>query len=212
MAAESVTEKILREPCREFARPVDAWVTNSPKEETMSKIVAGLHISLDGVIEAPHAWSFDYHCDEVAQSIKSRRDATGTLLFGRTMYQEFAAFWPGQTGEIADFMNNTPKLVASTTLTSVEWTGASLIEGDVSTALAALKQQPGRNITITGSATLVRSVLRAGLLDELHLLVCPVVLGAGKRLFDLTDGRIPLTLTDSETFPTGVVHLTYRPA
>jgi dihydrofolate reductase len=178
----------------------------------MSKIVAGLHISLDGVIEAPHEWSFDYYCDEVGQSIKSRRDAAGTLLLGRTMYQEFAAFWPGQTGEIADFMNNTPKLVASTTLTSVEWAGASLIEGDVPTALAALKQQPGRNLTITGSATLVRSVLRAGLLDELHLLVCPVVLGAGKRLFDAQDGRIPLTLTDSETFPTGVVHLAYRSA
>ena len=91
----------------------------------MRKIVAGLHMSLDGVIESPEKWSFDYYCDEVGQSIKSRRDATDTLLLGRTMYQEFAAIWPGQSGEVADFMNNTPKLVASTTLTSLDWAGAT---------------------------------------------------------------------------------------
>jgi dihydrofolate reductase len=176
----------------------------------MSKIVAGLHISLDGVIESPEKWSFDYYCDEVGQSIKARRDAAETLLLGRTMYQEFAAFWPGQSGEVADFMNNTPKLVASTTLTSVDWSGATLIDGDVVAALTALKQQPGRNITITGSATLIRSLLRAGLLDELHLMVCPIVLGAGKRLFDETTGRVPMKLAQSETFPTGVVHLAYE--
>jgi dihydrofolate reductase len=178
----------------------------------MRKIVAGLHISLDGVIESPEKWSFDYYCDEVGQSIKSRRDATGTLLLGRTMYQEFAKTWPGQSGEVADFMNNTPKLVASTTLTSVDWTGATLIEGDVVAALTALKQQPGRNITITGSATLVRSLIHAGVLDELHLMVCPILLGGGKRLFDDNGGRVPLQLAGSETFPTGVVHLTYRSA
>jgi dihydrofolate reductase len=177
----------------------------------MRKIVAGLHMSLDGVIEAPEKWSFDYYCDEVGQSIKSRRDATDTLLLGRTMYQEFAAIWPGQSGEVADFMNNTPKLVASTTLTSVDWAGATLIDGDVVAALTALKEQPGRNITITGSATLVRSLVRAGMLDELHLMVCPIVLGSGKRLFDDKGGRVPLKLTGTEAFPTGVVHLTYQP-
>jgi dihydrofolate reductase len=178
----------------------------------MRKIVAGLHMSLDGVIESPEKWSFDYYCDEIGQSIKSRRDATDTLLFGRTMYQEFAAIWPGQSGEVADFMNNTPKLVASSTLTSVDWAGSTLIDGDVVTALTALKQQPGRNITITGSATLVRSLAGADMLDELHLMVCPIVLGGGKRLFDESSGRVPLELADSESFPTGVVHLTYRQA
>jgi dihydrofolate reductase len=178
----------------------------------MRNIVAGLHMSLDGVIESPEKWSFDYYCDEIGQSIKSRRDATDTLLLGRTTYQEFAAIWPGQSGEVADFMNNTPKLVASTTLTSVEWAGATLIDGDVVAALTALKQKPGRNITITGSATLVRSLIRAGMLDELHLLVCPILLGSGKRLFDDAGGRVPLKLADSEAFPTGVAHLTYQPA
>jgi dihydrofolate reductase len=127
------------------------------------------------------------------------------------MYQEFATIWPGQTGEVADFMNNTPKLVASTTLAAVEWYGSSLIEGDLTAALTTLKQQSGANITVTGSATLVRSLIQAGLLDELHLMVCPVVLGAGKRLFD-GSGRVPMRLTGSESFPTGVVHLTYQPA
>lgn len=183
----------------------------------MRKIVAGLHMTLDGVIESPERWSFDYYCDEVGQSIMARRDTTETLLLGRTMYQEFAAIWPGQTGEVADFMNNTPKLVASTTLTSVDWAGSTLIEGDVAQALTALKETDGGNITITGSATLVRSLIRAGLLDELHLMVCPTVLGTGKRLFDFSGqdvdgGRIPLALTGSETFPTGVAHLTYQPA
>lgn len=178
----------------------------------MRKIVAGLHLSLDGVISSPEKWSFDYYCDEVGQSIMSRRDATDMLLLGRTTYQEFAAIWPGQQGEVADFMNNTPKLVASTTLTSVDWAGSTLLDGDVVAALTALKQQPGGNITITGSATLVRSLVQAGVLDELHLMICPIVLGAGTRLFDDAGGRAPLKLTGSEVFPTGVVHLTYQPA
>lgn len=175
----------------------------------MRKIVAGLHITLDGVIEAPEKWSFDYYCDEVGQSIKARRDATETLLLGRRMYQDFAAFWPGQSGEVADFMNKTPKLVASTTLESADWENSELIQGDLVAALTALKEQPGGTITITGSATLLRSVLRAGLLDELHLMVCPIVLGEGRRLFDGPTGRVPMKLTASETFPTGVVHLAY---
>ncbi|WP_327007216.1 dihydrofolate reductase family protein [Dactylosporangium sp. NBC_01737] len=177
----------------------------------MRKIVAGLHMSLDGVIGSPEQWSFAYYCDEVGQSIKSRRDATGTLLLGRHTYQEFAAIWPGQSGEVADFMNNTPKLVASTTLTSVDWTNATVL----ATAFTDLKQRPdlpAGNITITGSATLVRSLVYAGVLDELHLMVCPIVLGGGKRLFDDTGKRTPLQLAASETFPTGVAHLTYHPA
>jgi dihydrofolate reductase len=176
----------------------------------MRKIVAGLHMSLDGVIESPEKWSFDYYCDEVGQSIQARRESTDTLLLGRNLYQEFAAIWPGQTGEIADFMNKIPKLVASTTLTCLDWEGATLIEGDVMAALTALKQGPGGNISITGSAGLVRSLVHAGVLDELHLWVCPIVLGSGKRLFDEAGGRVPLQLTGSQTFPTGVVHLSYQ--
>jgi dihydrofolate reductase len=186
--------------------------TTNQKGNVMRKIVAGLHMSLDGIIEAPEKWSFDYYCDEVGRSIKARRDATEILLLGRRMYEEFAAIWPGQSGEIADFMNNTPKLVATTTLTSVDWAGATILSGDLTATLTELKQQPGGNITVTGSASLVQSLIRDGLLDELHLLVCPVVLGTGKRLFDAAAGRVPLKLAGSEAFPTGVVHLTYQPA
>ena len=112
-------------------------------------------------------------------------------------------------------MNNSPKLVASSTLTTVDWAGATLLpllDGDVAAALTALKQEPGDNITITGSATLVRSLVHAEVLDELHLMVCPIVVGNGKRLFDDTGKRTPLRLAASETFPTGVAHLTYQPA
>ncbi|MEV6923236.1 dihydrofolate reductase family protein [Dactylosporangium sp. NPDC051485] len=176
----------------------------------MRKIVAGLHMALDGVVEAPEQWSFQYFCPEVAQSIKARRDATELLLLGRRTYEEFAAIWPGQEGEVADFMNNTPKLVASTTLSTAEWSGAKVIGGDVTAALADLRSQDGGNITITGSATLVRSLLTAGLIDELHLMICPIAVGTGKRLF--SSSRVPLRLNGSETYPTGVVHLTYGPA
>ena len=178
----------------------------------MRKIVAGLHMSLDGVIEAPEKWSFAYFNKEVGASIKSRIDATDTLLLGRNTYQEFAAHWPGQSGDIADFMNNTPKLVASRTLSSADWQNSTLIDGDVVEALADLKQKPGKNITISGSPALVRSLVSAGALDELHLLVCPIVLGSGKRLFEDMSGHVPLTLAGAETFQTGVAHLTYRPA
>ncbi|WP_433064746.1 dihydrofolate reductase family protein [Dactylosporangium sp. CS-033363] len=173
------------------------------------KIVAGLHVSLDGVVESPERWSFDYFCPEVGASIKARRDATELLLLGRNTYREFAAIWPGQQGEVADFMNGTPKLVASTTLTDLGWGEAALTD---LADLRARKDKPGGNITVTGSATLVRSLVLAGLADELHLMVCPVVLGAGKRLFDDVGGRAPLRLLASETFPTGVAHLTYGPA
>lgn len=178
----------------------------------MRKIVAGLHMTLDGVIEAPDKWSFAYFNEEIGKSIQARIDATDTLLFGRQGYQEFAAVWPGRDGAIADFMNNTPKLVASTTLTQVTWSNSTLIKGDLIEALTTLKQQPGRNITVSGSATLVRFLVQAGALDELHLTVCPIVLGTGKRLFERMDGEVPLKLAASESFQTGVVHLTYQPA
>lgn len=177
----------------------------------MRKIVAGLHLTLDGVAEAPEQWSFQYFCPEVAASIKARRDATELLLLGRRTYEEFAAIWPGQEGEIADFMNHTPKLVASTTLTSVDWSGSTLLDADVPAALTKLKAEHGTgNITVTGSATLVRSLLAEGLIDELHLMICPIAVGAGRRLFDAAAAT--LQLLDAETFPTGVVHVTYGPA
>ena len=180
----------------------------------MRKIVAGLFISLDGVVEAQHEWHFPYFNDEMGQAVDSQIAAADTMLLGRVTYQEFAAYWPNQGSEVelADHMNNTPKLVVSTTLDRVEWQNSTLIKGNVAEELARRKQQPGKDIAITGSATLVRSLLRDGQLDELRLLVHPIVVGRGKRLFQDMNERVALQLVDSQTFSTGVLYLTYQPA
>jgi dihydrofolate reductase len=180
----------------------------------MRKIVAGLFISLDGVIEAPDQWHFPYFNDEMGEAVGSQMAASDTMLLGRVTYQEFAGYWPHQTSDVegADFMNNTPKLVVSTTLDTVEWQNSTLIKGNVVEELTRLKQQPGKDIAITGSATLVRSLLRDGLLDELRLLVHPIVVGRGKRLFEDGGDQQPLQLVDAQTFSTGVLYLTYQPA
>jgi dihydrofolate reductase len=180
----------------------------------MRKIVAGLFVSLDGVVESPEQWQFPYFNDEMGQALGAQMAASDTLLLGRRTYQEFAAFWPGRGSDdpIGAYMNNTPKLVVSTTLDTVEWHNSTLLGGDVIEELGKLKQQPGSNINVTGSITLVRSLLRDGLLDELGLLVCPIVVGGGKHLFDDWSQQLPLNLQDSKTFSTGVLSLTYAPA
>ena len=180
----------------------------------MRKIVAGLFMSLDGVVEAPEQWHFPYLNDEMQQAIGTQMAAADTLLLGRRTYQEFAGYWPHQGGDVplADYMNATPKLVASTTLDRVEWRNATLLAGDLAGELAGRKRQPGKNLLVTGSSTLVRSLLRDGLLDELELLVHPVVVGSGKHLFEDMGLRVTLELVDARTFRTGVLHLTYRPA
>jgi dihydrofolate reductase len=180
------------------------------------KIVAGLFISLDGVYEAPDQWHFPYFNDEMGEAVQSQMDAADTMLLGRVTYQEFASYWPQQSNDevdIADYMNTIPKVVVSETLDSVdEWQNSTLIKGNVVEELTLLKQQPGKNIAITGSGRLVASLLREGLLDELHLLVHPIVVGKGKRLFASEDQPRGLRLADAQTFSTGVLNLTYAPA
>jgi dihydrofolate reductase len=181
----------------------------------MRKIVAGLWLTLDGVMEAPEKWSFPYANDEVGQAIGAQFAASDAMLLGRRTYEEFAAVWPQRTsaefGPVADAMNNTPKYVASTTLDKVEWQNSTLIKGNMVEELTKLKQQPGKNITISGSATLVRSLLRNDLLDELMLFVCPIIVGTGKRLFEGGDTQLALKLMDSKAFSTGVLSLAYAP-
>jgi dihydrofolate reductase len=139
--------------------------------------------------------------------------AQDAMLLGRVTYEEFAAHWPHQTGEMADTMNGSAKYVVSGTLTSADWQNSTLIPAATAASeIAELKRRPGQNIGMTGSATLVAWLLREGLLDELHLLVFPVVLGRGRRLFGGEGGQVALGLAASEAFPTGVVHLTYQPA
>jgi dihydrofolate reductase len=178
------------------------------------KIIAGLFISLDGVVEAPETWHFPYFNDEMGEAVAAQAAQSDTMLLGRKTYEDFAAYWPNVSRDepFADVMNDTPKLVASTTLDHVDWQNSTLIEGDVVTALTRIKDQPGKDISITGSPTLVRSLLRVGVLDELRLLVHPIVVGHGKRLFEAEDQPIPLRLVEAKTFTTGVQAMTYAPA
>ena len=178
----------------------------------MRKVVAGLFISLDGVTESPDQWQFDHFDDGMMAAMTAQMAEQDAVLLGRVTYQEWADYWPTSTDEpFASYINTIPKHVVSTTLDSVEWEHSTLIKGDLSEAIATLKQQPGRNIGVAGSPTLVRSLLQLDLLDELTLMVHPVVAGHGKRLFSDDDDLKRLSLVASKTTPTGVAILTYQP-
>lgn len=181
----------------------------------MRKIIAQEFVSLDGVIDSPENWHFPYFNEEMGQAVGAQQAGSDAILLGRQTYQEFAAFWPNQEEteeEPAGYMNDTPKYVASSTLDNADdWQNSTLIKANLAEELAELKRQPGRNIAIIGSAALVRSLLRDGLIDELQLLVHPVVVGSGKRLFADSE-QVPLKLVDVKQFSTGVLLLTYGPA
>jgi dihydrofolate reductase len=180
----------------------------------MRKIVAGLFVSLDGVVESPDKWHLRYYNDEMGEIVDRAAEQADAILLGRRTYQEFADFWPSQGSEepFADHMNSTPKHVVSTTLTTLDWANSSLVAGDFLDGVSTLKQQPGGDIQVIGSPTLVQSLLREGLLDELGLLVHPIVVGGGKRLFENGGYGTALRLVDSRQLGTGVVSLTYAPA
>jgi dihydrofolate reductase len=178
----------------------------------MRKVISGLFISLDGVTEAPDQWQFDNFDAEMAAAMGAHIDAEDTVLLGRVTYQDWASYWPTSTDEpYASHINNTPKYVFSTTLDKVDWQNSTLVKGSLAETIARLKQQPGKNIGVSGSPTLVRSLLQNDLLDELTLMIHPVVVGRGKRLF--TDGSDlkRLKLINSQTTSTGVVFATYQP-
>jgi dihydrofolate reductase len=182
----------------------------------MRKVVALELVSLDGVMEKPEEWAFSYSNDEMAEANAAGMANSDAMLLGRTTYEGFAVFWPYQDRTeqpFTDYLNNTPKYVVSATLEEpLEWQNSFLIKGNLAEEIASLKEQPGKDITILGSATLVRWLLADDLLDQLSLMVHPLVLGRGKRLFEEGGEQKALELLDSKTFRTGVVYLTYRPA
>jgi dihydrofolate reductase len=182
----------------------------------VSKVVAAEFVSLDGVMETSERWHLPYINEEFGQAVGEGLAASDALLMGRVNYEEWAASFPQQDPEenpMAARMNDIKKYVVSTTLTEpLEWNNSTLIKENVAEEISALKRQPGKNISISGSGTLVRSLLADGLLDELTLMVFPVVVGRGKRLFEDGGDRKGLKLVDSRTFATGVVFLVYRPA
>ena len=181
----------------------------------MRRLVAVEMVSLDGVMGAPDAWAFPYNDQEIEEVNAAGMAASDALLLGRVTYEAFAAFWPDQPGgtPLVDYINSVPKYVVSTTLEGpLGWNNSYLIGDDVAEGVAALKRRDGRDITIVGSDTLARSMLRENLLDELRLMVYPVVVGGGKRLFEGEGSPIGLELVRSRTFGNGVVALDYRPA
>jgi dihydrofolate reductase len=182
----------------------------------MRKVVAWELVALDGVMESPEKWSFQFHNDEMAEAQVAGMAEADALLLGRVTYQEFASYWPYQNRAdqpFTDYMDNTPKFVVPTTLEEpLEWQNSTLIKGNIAEEIGKLKRQPGKDIVILGSSTLVRSLLRDDLLDELQLMVHPMVVGNGKRLFEDGGDQKALELVDSKTFGTGVLYLTYQPA
>ena len=179
------------------------------------KVIASEFVSLDGVMEAPDRWQFPYFNDEMGEAVGAEMAQADAMLLGRVTYEGLAAFWPEQPGgtPMVDYINSVRKHVVSRTLEEpLEWNNSNLIKGDVAEEVENLKRQSGKDITIIGSGELVRSLLRVGLLDELSLMVHPIVLGSGKRLFEDGGEREGLELVDAKTFGTGVVHLIYRPS
>ena len=180
----------------------------------MRKVVAGLFISLDGVVESPDKWQFDDFDDDMAASLNDLLAAEDTILLGRVTYQEWEGYWPTSKDEpYASHINNTPKYVFSTTLDKVEWNKSTLVKGSLAEEIASLKAATRERTSGSPAAPrLVRSLLQNGLLDELTLMVHPVVVGRGKRLFKEGDDLKRLRLVDSKTTRTGVAMLTYQPA
>jgi dihydrofolate reductase len=180
----------------------------------MRKIKSNFFISLDGVVESPDKWHFPYFNDEMSAAIGAGAANVGAYLMGRVLYQEWAAYWPEHADEpFGDVLNATRKYVVSNTLTSADWENSEILSGDATSKIAELKAEDGGDIVMSGSATTVRWLLRERLLDELHLLVHPIVVGDGMaRLFPPDQPQTKLELISSETFETGVVYLTYEPA
>ena len=182
----------------------------------MRKVVAAEFLSLDGVMESPDKWHFPYFNDEMGRAVGEGFASADAMLMGRVNYEEWAAYWPKQDpaeNPMAAQMNAMQKYVVSTTLEApLEWQNSTLINENVAEEIAGLKRGEGGDIVISGSGALVRSLLQNGLLDELKLMIHPVVVGGGKRLFGDDGGQKALELVESKTFETGVLYLTYRPA
>lgn len=195
---------------------VDATQSTSLNTQPTStrKLTAGLFISLDGVTESPEQWQFDHFDEDMMAGLGMQLAGEDTILLGRVTYQEWSAYWPNSTDEpYASHINNIPKIVVSTTLDQVswgQWDNVTLIKGNLADELARLKQQPGKNVTVAGSTTLTRSLLQADLLDELTLMVHPVIVGRGQRLFNGGGDLKRLQLVYSKPTRTGVMILTYR--
>jgi dihydrofolate reductase len=175
----------------------------------MRKLTVTEFLSLDGVMENP-AWSFPYWNDEIAAFKGEETSADEALLLGRVTYEGFAASWPQRQGDGAEYFNGTRKYVVSTTLDKVAWNNSTLIKSNVVEEIAKLKQQDGPNLVVHGSGKLVQTLIKHDLVDGIRLLVYPVVLGTGQRLFE-EGTTAKLRLVETRSFSTGVAALIYQP-
>jgi dihydrofolate reductase len=187
----------------------------------MGRIVVTEFVSLDGVMEAPGGgesfrhggWSFEINRGDEGDRFKLDETLSSeALLLGRVTYEGFAAAWPSREGEFADKFNTMPKYVVSSTLTEPEWNNSRVLKGDVAEEVARLKREQDGDIVVHGSARLVQSLVEHDLVDEFRLMVFPVVLGSGKRLFGETSEKKPLRLVDSKVVGDGVAIVVYEPA
>jgi dihydrofolate reductase len=214
--------RVSSAPCRFLESPFDASVSRinqESREEDMGRIIATEFISIDGVVEAPgggeefeHAgWSFEIDRGDEGNQFKfeetRRSDA---LLLGRKTYEGFAAAWPGRTGEFADKFNSIPKYVVSSTLGTADWSNTTVLRGDLAAEIEPLRARHAGDIVVHGSPTLVQGLLERDLLDELRLMVYPVVLGQGKRLFGSTSTKKRLRLASSRVVGDGIDILVYE--
>jgi dihydrofolate reductase len=182
------------------------------------ELIVSEFVTLDGVMEAPggepghphSGWVFDFMSKEQEQYKLDEVLAAEALLLGRVTYEGFSGAWPQRSGEFADKMNSMPKFVASTTLRELDWSNSTLIDRDVPEEVAKLKQAGGGPVLVAGSRTLVQSLMPHGVIDEYRLMVFPVVLGSGARLFPETPDKTVLELADTQSFNSGVVVQTYR--
>ena len=186
----------------------------------MARIVVTEFVSLDGVMEDPGGsesfehggWAFEFSRGEEGDKFKvDETMGSEAMLLGRRTYEGFADAWPGREGEFADRFNSMPKYVVSSTLRDPEWTNTTVLDGELVEAVSKLRETPGGDIVVHGSAQLVQGLLENDLVDEVRLMVFPVVLGAGKRLFGDTDAKKPLRLTDSKVVGDGVAIMVYEP-
>ncbi|MER6615315.1 dihydrofolate reductase family protein [Streptomyces xantholiticus] len=185
----------------------------------MRKIIAQLFISVDGVVQAPHEWHFPYFNDQMGAAVDAALGGADTLILGRKTYDSFAGAWPereaagGEDAPFAKALGDARKIVVSHQQLEFTWRNSEQHKGDLIEAVTALKNEPGDSpIGISGSVSVVRQLLAAGLLDELNLLVHPIAVRKGMRLFDEGETSVPLELLSSEAFETGVLNLFYGPA
>jgi len=179
----------------------------------MRKVIVSEYVTLDGVMDEPGLWSGPFWSEEASNFKHDELFASGVLLLGRLTYEGFANAWPTMegTGDYGERMKSLPKYVASTTLDTAEW-NASVMKGSVPETVAELKQQSGQDVLVFGSGQLVHTLMQSHLIDEYRLMVYPIILGSGKRLFSGGSEQQTLRLVETQPFSSGVVALTYQPA